>query len=109
MTERSPDGTPQTTLTWKPVETAPQHPREDYLAIDYCGYIHVTNHPRATLMHAGWAYGWHPKKGEPEPDDGLQPREAGMKIAAMHAREFKRLLTEHRMPLDTVIEGVRMT
>jgi hypothetical protein len=95
-------------LKWRSVETAPNFPTEDYLAIDANGYIHVTRHDRATLMHAGWADGWHPMKGEPTPDDGLNPRDGGMEIAAMHAREFKRLLTQHRMPADTVIEGVRL-
>jgi hypothetical protein len=94
-------------LKWRPVETVPEHPTQDYLAIDALGYIHVTGHPRSTLMHAGWAEGWHPMKGEVEPD-GLGSREGGMVIAAMHAREFKRLLIGHRMPADTVIEGVKL-
>jgi hypothetical protein len=91
-------------LNWRSLETAPEYPTEDYLAIDPNGYIHVTRHDRSTLIHAGWADGWHPLKGEPTPDDGLNPREG----AAMHAREFKRLLTQHRMPADTVIDGVRL-
>lgn len=81
---------------------------EDYLAIDGSGYIHLIRHPRSTLMHAGWAEGWHPLKGDRTPPDGLGPREGGMEIAAMHAREFRRLLTAHRMPADTVIAGVAL-
>lgn len=95
-------------LVWRAVETAPRFPTKDYLAIDPLGYIRTTRHNRETLMLAGWADGWHPMESEPTPDDGLDPRDGGMKIAAMHAREFKRLLTDHRMPVDTVIEGVKI-
>lgn len=94
-------------LKWRPIETASEYPESDYLAIDGLGYVHVTRHPRSTLMHAGWAEGWHPMKGEISPDD-LNPREGGMEIAAMHAREFRRLLTGHGMAAGTVIEGVML-
>jgi hypothetical protein len=95
-------------LTWRSIETLPEYVHEDYLAIDSLGYIHVSRHGRATQINAGWAEGWHPMKGEMPADDGLNPQEGGMKIAAMHAREFRRLLTMHRMPADTVIEGVKL-
>lgn len=95
-------------LVWRSPETAPECPDRDYLAIDYLGHIRATRHDRATLLHAGWATGWHPMKGEPEPRDKLNIRDGAMEIAAVHAREFRRLLTEHRMPADTIIEGVRL-
>jgi hypothetical protein len=93
-------------LVWRSLETLPEYSDRDYLAIDSLGYIHVTHHQRSTLIHAGWAEGWHPLKGEPVsyPDESIQ--EGGKRIAAVHAREFRRLVTQHRMPLDTVIEGV---
>ena len=106
--QQTTEATMPAPLKWRRPETAPEHPDRDYLAIDPLGYIHVTRHPRATLLHAGWACGWHPMQGEPQPPDGLNIQEGGMQIAAVHAREFRRLLTEHRMPPDTVIEGVRL-
>lgn len=94
-------------LVWRPVETAPEYPDRDYLAIDALGYIHVTRHDRSTLLHAGWAEGWHPMKGEPiQREESI--RDGGVRIAAVHAREFRRLVSQHRMPKDTVIEGVKL-
>ena len=93
-------------LTWRSLETLPEYSDRDYLAIDGLGYIHVTQSERSTMIHAGWADGWHPLNGEPVSRSDESIQEGGMRIAAVHAREFRRLVTMHRMPADTVIEGV---
>lgn len=88
---------------WKPIETAPEHPDCEYLAVDINGYVHRTTHPRHTLMHAGWAEAWAPAY-KPKPITG-SIRDGGREIAAMHAREFKRLVRGHHIE-NEVIEGV---
>lgn len=98
-------------MEWKPVETAPERPERKYLAVDCCGYYHLTDHPRHVLMHAGWAEAWCevPEWKTPNPlrEPARSAVDGGREIAASHAREFKRLLTAHRIP-DEIIEGVRL-
>ncbi len=92
--------------TWYPIETAPERPEGDYLAKDCLGYVHKTNHPRGTLMHAGWADAWSPVE-DWTPCAVVRKKfdEDVKEIIASHAREFKRLLKDHNRDGE-VIEGV---
>lgn len=93
---------------WYPIETAPEKPSGDYWAKDCLGFEHKTSHPRATLMHAGWAVSWSPIEDWSMPDERKRIfREDVTEIIAMHAREFKRLLKGHGRA-DEVIEGVTL-
>jgi hypothetical protein len=91
---------------WKPVETAPEFPDHEYLAVDCCGHIHRTSHDQATLMLAGWAVAWAPAYN-PNQIVGQSIRDGGRELAAVHAREFKRLVLAWGMG-DEVIEGVAL-
>src|SRR5581483_3065960 len=95
---------------WKPIETAPENPTVRYLVVDCLGNVTLTQHPRATLMHAGWAEAWAPVpewiKPQP-PIEPYSPQKGGREIAAMHAREFKCLVKGHGIAHET-IEGVKV-
>ena len=94
--------------TWQPIETAPENPERKYLAVDTLGNIHLTDHPRHVLMYAGWAKAWIPIpewKTKPPANQSIQ--DGGRDIAAMHAREFKRLVKAHGIAGET-IEGVKV-
>jgi hypothetical protein len=59
-------------------------------------------------MYAGWAKTWMPiPEWKTKPPAKLSIQDGGRDIAAMHAREFKRLVKAHGIAGET-IEGVKV-